>query len=588
MLLLAGQVALGLVIAASTALLIVHLHAQALAQADHEQSSLALVLTNQAERAFEAIELVQTAIVDRVHSDNISTPTAFREQMSTTHVHEQLRRRGIALPQLDAISISDAKGNLINSSRLEPWPLPPINVSDRDFFQNFNDHPDLTTFVSEPVQTYMTGKWTLYIARKVTNADGDFLGVILAALELTYFEEFYRSVIPAADSAIALFRLDGRLLARYPHTDLSVGHSFTTSFPLAGLPATGAPSVAVRKVSQLDGIDRLITARPLGHYPVAVAVANSISSVLGEWRKQALYLVGSGVFLELMVAATGMVILRQLRSQRLLIEAQAATREAEIKRNSAEAELALAHERERATRVLDIQNVRFGAALSNMSQALCMVDASGTLVVANDQLTRMFGVAADSIAPGVTIENLLGTDPGGSNLQPSDRESMLQSLQKLKANNAPANVVRELADGRVLAVAFVPMEDKGWLVTLEDITEQRQVAARITHMAHHDALTGLPNRVLFHNRLDEAMARSRRGEPCAVLYLDLDHFKSVNDTLGHPIGDALLRSVTQRLLSTLRETDTVARLGGDEFAIVQSSVDQPSDATVLAKRLIEV
>lgn len=130
------------------------------------------------------------------------------------------------------------------------------------------------------------------------------------------------------------------------------------------------------------------------------------------------------------------------------------------------------------------------------------------------------------------------------------------------------------------------MADDGWLVTLEDITEQRRSEARIEHMAHHDALTGLANRVLFHERLGEAMARCRRGERCAVLYLDLDHFKAVNDTLGHPVGDALLRQVTSRLESLVRETDTVARLGGDEFAIVQP-ISQPADCTALAIRLIE-
>jgi len=106
-------------------------------------------------------------------------------------------------------------------------------------------------------------------------------------------------------------------------------------------------------------------------------------------------------------------------------------------------------------------------------------------------------------------------------------------------------------------------------------------------MAHHDALTGLPNRVLFHERLAEAVARSRRRELSAVLFLDLDRFKSVNDTLGHPAGDDLLKQVTERLLGQVRETDTVARLGGDEFAIVQTAIRSAEDATVLAGRVIE-
>ncbi len=120
----------------------------------------------------------------------------------------------------------------------------------------------------------------------------------------------------------------------------------------------------------------------------------------------------------------------------------------------------------------------------------------------------------------------------------------------------------------------------------DSITAQQVVEAKIAHMAHHDALTGLANRLLFHERLTEAVARCRRGARYAVLYLDLDHFKAVNDTLGHPVGDALLREVTQRLQRQVREGDTIARLGGDEFAIVQS-ISQPSDSTALAKRVIE-
>ncbi len=126
------------------------------------------------------------------------------------------------------------------------------------------------------------------------------------------------------------------------------------------------------------------------------------------------------------------------------------------------------------------------------------------------------------------------------------------------------------------------------VAVVRDVSERKEAEARIAHMAHHDALTALPNRVLLRERLQEALARAGRGEVFAVLCLDLDHFKAVNDTLGHTVGDALLRIVTQRLLAHVRETDTVARLGGDEFAVVQSSVNQPHDATALARRVIEV
>ncbi len=127
------------------------------------------------------------------------------------------------------------------------------------------------------------------------------------------------------------------------------------------------------------------------------------------------------------------------------------------------------------------------------------------------------------------------------------------------------------------------------LVAVVDVTERKQAEARIAYMAHHDALTDLPNRVLFHERLNELLGRVRRhGENLAVHCLDLDHFKGVNDTLGHPIGDELLKAVAQRLSRCLRDSDMVARLGGDEFAVVQFPLAGPHDASTLATTLIEI
>jgi diguanylate cyclase (GGDEF)-like protein len=133
------------------------------------------------------------------------------------------------------------------------------------------------------------------------------------------------------------------------------------------------------------------------------------------------------------------------------------------------------------------------------------------------------------------------------------------------------------------------MADGGWVATYEDITDRRQAEARIAHLAHHDVLTDLPNRALFLQRLEEALTRVRRhGESVAVISLDLDRFKSVNDTLGHPVGDQLLCEVARRLIGCLRDTDTVARFGGDEFAILQIGREQPRDADALARRIADV
>ncbi|MDO8979865.1 MAG: EAL domain-containing protein [Afipia sp.] len=149
------------------------------------------------------------------------------------------------------------------------------------------------------------------------------------------------------------------------------------------------------------------------------------------------------------------------------------------------------------------------------------------------------------------------------------------------------------ADGSLIDVAIYSRllvfdGQPAMLLALMDITERKRAEARLAFMAQHDGLTGLPNRILLRQRLDELLAHTRRsGDKVAVLFLDLDNFKGINDTLGHAIGDKLLKGVTKRLRSSLREEDAIARLGSDEFAIVQAGVSRPEEVAFLARRLID-
>jgi diguanylate cyclase (GGDEF)-like protein len=161
---------------------------------------------------------------------------------------------------------------------------------------------------------------------------------------------------------------------------------------------------------------------------------------------------------------------------------------------------------------------------------------------------------------------------------------MVTARARVEGAVAPANAFHEFGDGRTIAYAIRPLPDGGGVATHEDVTEQRRIEARIKHMAHHDALTDLPNRVLLRERLEGAL---KGDAPVAVLWLDLDRFKEVNDTLGHAVGDGLLKAAAERLQGCVRERDTVARLGGDEFAVIQTGADQPLGATTLALRIIE-
>lgn len=230
---------------------------------------------------------------------------------------------------------------------------------------------------------------------------------------------------------------------------------------------------------------------------------------------------------------------------------------------------------------------RFNAALENMSQGLCMFDADTRLVVVNNRYCDMFGLSRDVLRIGMTqreiVEELvsLGRYQKGLTV-----DQLCEGTRTSLSIDHAVPVHRELADGRVIAVSHCPMEGGGWVATFEDVTERRRTEARIAHMARHDALTDLPNRVALREARIDKRDESRPGR-LAVLCVDLDRFKAVNDAHGHLVGDALLRAIADRLRQSIRDVDLVVRLGGDEFAILNGVQDEAS-AMALAHRLIAV
>jgi diguanylate cyclase (GGDEF)-like protein len=233
---------------------------------------------------------------------------------------------------------------------------------------------------------------------------------------------------------------------------------------------------------------------------------------------------------------------------------------------------------------LRAQNLRFDAALSNMSQALLMFDASARLVISNRRYEEMYGLSPEAVQPGCLLRDLLQRRLENGTFS-DNPDAYVCTLMSAIAQGKTWSQLVELADGRSISVLNHPMAGGGWVATHEDITERRRAEKQIAHMARHDALTDLPNRVLLHERLAQALCDLPRDRQLAVLYLDLDHFKGVNDTLGHQIGDDLLKMIAARLRDCVGEDDTVARVGGDEFAIIRTGIEQPDDAAALARRI---
>ena len=213
-----------------------------------------------------------------------------------------------------------------------------------------------------------------------------------------------------------------------------------------------------------------------------------------------------------------------------------------------------------------LQNLRFEAALNNMVQGLCLFDAKSRLVVFNKRFSDMFG----DLEIGTALADLAKNPP----------------LKPVFASAGKAFFTHPLSDGRMIAVVRQPIEAGGLVITFEDITERHEAALQLSHMANHDALTGLPNRVQMRERLERVLEDPAAAQGAAVLCLDLDGFKFVNDTLGHPVGDLLLKAVGERLKASVDEADLVARIGGDEFAVIQMAGPQPQAAEDLARRII--
>ncbi|GEC53743.1 diguanylate cyclase (GGDEF)-like protein [Bradyrhizobium japonicum] len=231
-------------------------------------------------------------------------------------------------------------------------------------------------------------------------------------------------------------------------------------------------------------------------------------------------------------------------------------------------------------------NLRLDAALTHMSQGLCLYNSEARLQVANRRFCEIFDISPELVIPGMTMEEVLDLSIAAGNHGERTVADLLAERERSMAQH-DGNYLQHLSDGRIIAIAQRPTSDGGWLVTCEDVTEQQRAESQIAFMARHDALTKLPNRTLLAERIELAVAQVGRGLGFAVFCLDLDNFKQVNDTLGHPVGDELLCAVADRLNACVREVDTVARLGGDEFAVIQCGVQGGDEAERLARRVVE-
>ncbi|CAH2603530.1 EAL domain-containing protein [Rhodovastum atsumiense] len=547
-----------------------HQRERAVVEATRELRNLSVVLASHTANSFSNHTILQEGIIKWLASEGILTsPASFAERVSGYDVHRELRARVAAMPQINVLSVLDPEGLLL--MRSAAWPVQGARFPEAVALKVMRADPALQTFISGPSKSPATGEWIFYISTRLRAADGTFLGILSASVKHRAFEAFYENIELGDGGAVALLKDDGILILRHPRIESAIGKVVPNVLPVGGLRA-GDSEVFIDQ-SPLDQQMRLIARSPVPNVPISISVSRRTDAVLAEWRAQRRTALVVLAVLEPVLLGAAFLARRQLRQRSLIAAAVAA-------RKAAEAEAALAEERRQ-------KQAQFAAAVGSMTQGLCMFAADRRLVVANRSFAGMFDVPPDCLVPGIAFEAMLDRQAEAGRLSHAEAEAIKARTLALHGAGEVSSVIRELPDGRSISECFTPTADGGWLVTFEDVTERRAAEAKIIHLAHHDALTNLPNRALFRIKLDEAIARARRGHGFALLYLDLDRFKEVNDTLGHPAGDLLLRQVTERLQAAVRDTDTIARLGGDEFAIIEDQVRAPQDATALAQRLVE-
>jgi diguanylate cyclase (GGDEF)-like protein len=235
---------------------------------------------------------------------------------------------------------------------------------------------------------------------------------------------------------------------------------------------------------------------------------------------------------------------------------------------------------------LERTHLQLDVALNNMTHGLCMFDAGERLIVCNAPFVQLYDLPPRLTRRGTPLQAIL--EHGAAGDRPPRPEIRSFNDDPAADDTEVSVFIQELRDGRTISISRQPMPDGGWVAVHEDITERRRADEEITRLARTDILTGLPNRMVLRETIRHGLQSCAAERPLAVFYLDLDHFKTVNDTLGHPMGDALLKAVAQRIEEFLGEDELVSRLGGDEFAIVELRAGSHDEMSAKAAELVEI
>jgi diguanylate cyclase (GGDEF)-like protein len=460
-------------------------------------------------------------------------------------------------------AIIDRNGRLVTSSA---GASQEAESSEHDYFRAHLNEASDRLFIGRSVKAPLSGKTIIQLSRKLVRPDGSFDGVIVAVLNPQWLTSYYDLIEVGRNAALSIVGDDGYLRAERGFHRAS----FERMPPGKGVmkKLDESPSGVYINDRKFDGVERLVAYRKSGKLPLAAVLGIATQEVLAQYYADRAKYIAAATGITLIVL---IVILQGIRHRRRL-------------------DLALDGLRRSETMARDT-SMGLQTTLDNIDQGILMSDAEGRIQVINRRTIELLDLPGEWLEakPDLTglLQHLIARGEFGEDGDLVSKEFCDPALQG-DEHPAFAHFERTRPDGTILEVRSRRLPAGGMVRTLTDVTERRRAEARVAHMATHDELTGLANRALFRARVGEALARAQRfGESFSVMVFDLDRFKEINDSKGHPCGDAVLKEIGRRIAQCLRQTDTAARLGGDEFAVLQTRTRGEEDATRLAQRIIQ-
>lgn len=517
---------------------------QAVAAAMKSNASLAIAFEQQIIRTLKAAEQIASFVRQQYlqHGPDID-------------LSQWISGRVVRKAMFTIINVVDENGTVVSSSQATGK----VNYADREFFLAQRDSTLDELFVSPPVLGRVSGRWQIPMSLRISRADGSFAGVVVMSVDPAEFTDFHRQADLGGQGLLEFTGLDGIVRARKigERASFGVDASHLAWFQRQILTPEGD---FMDNGDASDDVDRVISYRSLADYPLMVTVGTAYLDELAPvLQRRTTYLVMAATATAALVVFAGLMLVLLAR-QRSAVEA------------------------------LHASEALFRATFHQAAMGIAHIAPDGRILGANDKFCHMLGYSRGELRSRTLFELS----------DPQDREAVQQFMQQRLSAAAPAaspeiEKAYRRKDGSLLwvcealGVVTDTQRKPALLVAVsQDITARKDLEERLSHDALHDALTGLPNRAMFFDRVARVLESARRhGAAAAVLYVDLDGFKCVNDSHGHAAGDALLQQVARRLEHCVRAEDTVARLGGDEFGIVLATLTRAQDCEAVAHKIID-